>query len=187
MSNNLETIFSMRTESEEKQGKFWYADSTDYLKSLAVSTKVPFKLVCGIVAALSPRVSWRINIHNTIALCKNQRITGLKSNIDKAKKIKKTGIVSKYLRGPKVTSFFLNLLGNVDEITIDTLMINCYHNSFERHTLTVRERSDLLSTIERIARRHRLTNCQVQAIIWVVWHRVTKSNFPGYVSFLKIF
>lgn len=185
--NNLETVFSMRTESEHKQGLFWYSDSRDYLRSLSDSTKVPFKSVCGIIAALSPRINWRTNIFNTIALCKSKKIAGLYKNIEKAKKIKKTGIVMKYLSGPKVTSFFLNLLGNEDEVTIDTLMINCYHNSFERQSVTKQERIDMIETIERIAKRHHLTNCQVQAIIWVTWHRITKSNFPGYVSLLKIF
>jgi hypothetical protein len=139
------------------------------------------------VAALSPRCSWTKNIFDTIALCKGQRIKGLSRNINKAKQIKKTGVVMKYLAGPKVTSFFLNLLGNDDEITIDTLMINCYFNSFVHNSVTRAQREDIVSTIQYLARRYHLTNSQVQAIIWVVWHRVIKSNFPGYVSLLKIF
>jgi len=187
MANHYETLFSMRTETEERQGKFWYADAREHLQAMAASQKTSLKVTAGIVAALSPRVNWQTNIWNALALLKGRRVRGLTRNIEKAKSIKKTGIVLKYLQGPKVTTFFFNLLGNEQEVTLDTLMINAYHNSFERDRLTQEERLDALHTIRHISRRHRLTPAQVQAILWVTWHRVTKSNFPGYVSFLKIF
>ena len=65
-------------------------------------------------------------------------------------------------------------------------MSNNYETLFSMRT-EPEERQDALETIRRIARRHRLTPAQTQAILWVTWHRVTRSNFPGYVSLLKIF
>ena len=187
MANNLETLFSMRTTAENNDGIQWYSTAREYLEVIAKNRKTSLKVVAGMVAALSPRVNWKTNLYSANNMLKGKKIRGLSKNIEKAEAIKKTGIVLKYLKGPKVTSFFLNLIGNESEVTIDTLMINAYHNHFERISVTKAERDDIVSTVQSIARRHKMTCAQVQAIIWVVWHRVTKSNFPGYVALLKIF
>jgi hypothetical protein len=185
--NNLETVFSMRTITEEKQGKYWYADSREYLLAMSIKLDVSFKVACGVTAALSPMIAWKTNLNYTYSILKGKKVNGLYKNIDKAKAIKKSGIVMEHLKGPKVTSFFLNLLGNEGEVTIDTLMIQCYHNSFERSSVNKKQRQEIIDTVKRLAVRHHLTPAQVQAIIWVTWHRVTRSNFPGYVSLLKLF
>lgn len=185
--NNLETLFSMRTETETRQGLNWYSDAREHLRAMAASRGTSLKVAAGVAAALSPRVNWQTNIWNCLAILKGLKVKGLYANVAKAKQIKASGIVLKYLKGEKVVPFFLNLIGNENEVTIDTLIINAYHNSFERNTVRKSERQEIINTFKRIAARHRITPAQAQAITWVIWHRVTKSNFPGYVSFLKIF
>jgi len=186
-TRKLIDLFEGSTGSERNQGKHWYTDARGYLQAMADHHKESLKVTAGIAAVLSPLENWKTNLNMTNMVLRGKRVRGLKKNISKANMIKKTQRVLPNLRGPKVRSFFLNLIGNESEITIDTLMIRAYHGSTQKNNLTKPQRLDLEAQVHMISRTHGLTPAQAQATIWIAYHRVYKSNFPGCVSLLKIF
>jgi hypothetical protein len=199
--NNFEKVYLQSTDIEKTMGLHWYEDQHNYLKEMANYFDVPFKIVCGITAVLSPSISWQSNVNLTYDLLRFRghipahiKKPCYKINLTKAIKIYKNKRVFPYLSGPKVTQFYLNLLNPFDDnsITVDTFMIACYHDLSDRKQVQpyTREKSInfLKSEIKVLSEKYDLLPLQFQAIVWIAYHRVVKSmdSYPGQLT-LKIF
>ena len=106
----------------DRQGRNWYRNAHTECEYLACKYNLSVEVVCGIVAALSPRLKWEENIEaaERVITGKSEGIRALKTNVRKAESILKTGEVK--MGGPKVNNFYLNLLNPEDgeSVTIDT-------------------------------------------------------------------
>jgi hypothetical protein len=199
--NNFERTYLESTEIEKSMGLHWYTDQHNYLKDMAEHFNIPLRIVCGITAALSPMVPWQQNVNMTYHLLKFKgkvprsiKMPGFKGNIRKAIKIYMTGEVFPTLNGPKVTQFYDNLLNPFDDkaITIDTFMIACYYESTDKDSIkkyTSEKHIEFLKwELNAIAEKYSLLPLQMQAIVWLAYHRVVKSmQSYGSQLTLKIF
>ena len=123
-------------------GTEWYDNANKYIQSLADKTGRTMEQVAGVVSAFSPRTAWdpanltqathfllNYDPKNPDALDDNW--PGLAENLKRAKRIADTkgdyASVYKALQGagedaPKITSFYKNMLGDEDAVTMDTWM-----------------------------------------------------------------
>lgn len=199
--NAFERTYLESTAIEKNMGVHWYADQHAYLKDMSEHFDISLDLVCGITAVLSPMISWQENVNMTYHMLKfkgkipsNIKMPGFKFNVRKALKIYRSKKVFPYLSGPKVTQFYYNLLNPFDDssITIDTFMIACYYESRDKYALK-KYTSDkhiefLKNELRELAVKHALLPLQLQAIIWLTYHRIVKSmGSYGSQLTLKIF
>lgn len=123
-------------------GTEWYDNANKYIQNLAEKTGRTMEQVAGVVSAFSPRTAWdpanltqathfllNYDPKNPDAMDKNW--PGLQENLKRAKRIADTegdyDSVYEALQGagkdaPKITSFYKNMLGDEDAVTMDTWM-----------------------------------------------------------------
>jgi hypothetical protein len=199
--NRFEEVYLSATEIEKNMGRLWYSDQHNYLKGMSEHFDVPLNVVCGITAALSPMVSWQLNVNMVYHVLKfrgnvpkNVKMPGFKSNVKKAIKIYKKRAVFPHLNGPKVTQFYENLLNpfNSDCVTIDTFMLACYYDIQDKTQLrkysSEKNIEVLKNEVKTLSEKHSLLPLQFQAIVWLAYHRIVKSmQSYGSQLTLKIF
>ena len=199
--NQFERVYLESTDVEKNMGLHWYTDQHAYLKDMSNHFNIPLDIVCGITAVLSPMVSWQENVNMTYHVLKfkgkvpaSVKMPGFKSNVRKALRIYRGKKVFPSLSGPKVTQFYYNLLNPFDEeaITIDTFMIACYYDSRELGVIkkyTSEKHVEFLKNeLRELAVKHALLPLQLQAIIWLAYHRIVRSmGSYGSQLTLKIF
>lgn len=182
-------------------GLHWYTDQHNYLKDMAQHFDVSLNVVCGITAVLSPMVSWQENVNMTYRVLKfkgkvpkNIKMPGFRRNMNKALGIYRTKQVFPHLSGPKVTQFYHNLLNPFcdDAITIDTFMIACYYDSQDKGMIkkytSEKHVEHLKGELREIAIKYMLLPLQLQAIIWLTYHRIVRSmGSYGSQLTLKVF
>lgn len=198
--SNFERVYLQANEQERAMGFHWYIDNNRYLIDMASFFNVEAKIVIGMTAVLSPGMAWQANVnlvYNMLKFkCKMSQIksSAYKPNIEKAIKIYRKKQVFPYLRGPKVTEFYYNLLNPFDSshVTIDSFMIAC---KFEAQNLEFLKKYTSEKHIEtfkteifELSRKYEVLPCQFQAIVWIAYHRIVKSftSYSGQLQ-LKIF
>jgi hypothetical protein len=196
---NFESTLLQANDFEKRAGFFWYLDSHNYIKEMSVSLNVKFDLACGIVAVLSPMLAWSENLNLAHQLIKfngklpaSVKSSAFPLNIEKARKMLKAKRVFPYLRGVKVVEFYHNILNPLDpdHVTIDTFMLACHYNKNEGlgRYFTEKHIGPLKQIIRGLGIKYSLLPCQVQATIWLTYHRIVKStaSYSGQLN-LKIF
>lgn len=110
------------TDDQWYRGYHWYTDQHEVLAEVAEVHHLPLDVVAAIVAVLSPRVSWAVNVKAAVKVIttgSTDNISGFMRNRIKAVKILETGDVG-LVSGPKVTPFFNTLLDPEHaEVTVD--------------------------------------------------------------------
>lgn len=137
MTANIVAVFTLvynrSTLQELLKMAEWYTDAQKFCAQTAAIFNLDVNTVAGIAAALSPQLSWEKNKLNAVtliaALVSNSEITGMQAypaNIEKAIAIYNgsspldvLGENSGRLTGKKVQSFYRNIMGFSDYVTID--------------------------------------------------------------------
>ena len=198
--NNFEKTYLESNQFERSAGFYWYNDSHNYLKDMAVHFGVSLEVVCGIVAVTSPGLAWNQNTLLAYNILKfrgkllNIKVLGYRRNFQKAITIYRTKKVFPYLRGPKVVQFYFNLLDPFNDkvITIDRFMLSCYYNELNidnlKKYMSPKHIENLKVEIQKLSVQYDLLPCQFQAIVWLAYHRIVKSmnSYSGQLR-LKIF
>ena len=154
------------------------------------------RIVCAIVATLSPNSRWESNLEDSKNLLDavthrdgpssydDLKVTTYHANKLKAWCIAETGDVS-YLRGLKVTAFYYNLMGDAGRVTLDSHAFNAYLGArvvgAKRKKIGIQEHEGAVKAFEHAARHYGETPSAFQAIIWLVWKkRIELGKVPGY-------
>lgn len=156
----------------EKSGLQWYAQAHDECKKLADEMGLEVWRVIAIVAVLSPKCPWEKNIEYARNLILGEGSCGaLGPNKAKAREIlelKTKRAALKRVRGPKVTSFYWNILrrGYDSNVTVDVHMLRL----FEPHMASVGKAPyrRITEQIRRLAQLVKYSPAQVQAVLWTV-------------------
>ena len=186
MVHNIMACYRAADCVQVNEGLLWYSDAKQAAHDIAVRHGVPVYIVVAVIAALSPNNKWSRNVINADALIgafvngdgidavkvstyhkmkqKAWDILAARPNYDDAKKM---------LKGQKITSFFMDIMGEFN-VTIDGHARNIAYDervglTDDRTNIGVREYRAIQAAYEEAARRLRLMPYQLQAITWRVW------------------
>lgn len=101
----------------------WYRESRRTARALAKKHGVTLSTAAGVIAALSPRVQWKVNVRLADdVLAGREHSGGFLANWEKAERIRDGERPLDVLGGPKVTSFYRAIMGDEDAAVVDTWM-----------------------------------------------------------------
>jgi len=169
------------TKQEHQEGLLWYENAHRICLEISGLASKPLESVVGVLAALSPSVSWERNVEEARAMLLGDhtvRYSTYPPNVDKAWRITEGEPPEVVLGGNKVRSFYSLILHPQDGHTV----------CIDRHAVKVatrrewksdKEASQFLRTgydrcaeaYRQVARQLRLLPHQVQAITWLVQRR----------------
>ena len=170
-------VYRRATAAQVDAGRAWYANAAAALAEYTgeVWTGTQAAAIC---AVLSPRVTWKENITGVRKMHKAARerlrvcpvVAGTRRNVYKAWQIAQAGeSAAALVSGPKVSSFYANLRGDYNRVTIDVWAARAAGVSDSVMTHLDRRRYTALVTAYRLAAMdcgH--TPAQFQAIVWTV-------------------
>lgn len=121
---NILSVYNQSTKIDRSSGLGWYAYAKIQCSYISEISDISLDRVVYATAALSPQLRWESNISATRAVA-TRRVNSYPgcytANIEKAHHILfDTVDWQKWLSGPKVECFALNILGNMDVVTVDT-------------------------------------------------------------------
>ena len=165
--------------------KNWYKNANIKIKKEYGKDSVLFS---GLIASTSPRFSIKRNINTAKAIYqdfkKEDKKTFVKNAIEnKQDFLKRYKIINSHfnniirilnfnyddkkipiLSGLKVNSFFQNLIGNYEAVTLDIWMIRYFN--YNKAYLTIRPYKIFTRIIRKLAEKENLKPCELQAILW---------------------
>lgn len=179
IQDNLEEMWEATSLSSFIEGKQWYWEAHKICQDIADEYNVPIEVSTGILASLSPQKSWKHNIelakeffetrgkrvrHTSVISAKGRLIY----NSYKAYNDRK-GFIERVLNGPKIVSFFNNILNPYDNsyICIDRHHLTCCLGDVKINTCTLKQYEFLRQETLKFAKKQNLLGSEVQAILWV--------------------
>jgi len=164
MSKRLLATYEGSSDADKAAGSAWYSVGKDACRDLSQRYQVSLECAAGVVAALSPRVTWRQNLKLANAVLSNSYERGaFKANLDKAFHIAYGASPEDILRGDKVRAFYFALIGR-DTVVVDVWMLRAV--KFAR-SVTKRAYRAIVEAIQRAAKAVNVAASAFQAIIWV--------------------
>lgn len=179
--NRYDAIMRRATDLQEpfKRGKRWYRDAHRHLSSLATA-QIPVRRIAGAAALLSPMTPWSRNLNGAQALTSAIRqqfprewieIRASRHTVYNKNARKAVAFIlgeTDEINGPKVRSFYRNLLGIFEHVTVDSWMykiVGCFGLSSQSPTDNARRA--ISTAVKMCASRWDVKPAEAQAIIWV--------------------
>jgi hypothetical protein len=172
MAERLGRLYADAPDSARADGAEWYATARLTCHALAADGHYTPAQVAGIVAALSPRVSWEQNVAAAYRIIEAGRrawpqpmVAGTGSNRRKAWSIACGGDPAEILGGPKVRAFFANLTGDDHAVTVDVWAALA---ALGRPVATIRgaQYLEIADAYRMAARDAEITPRELQATVW---------------------
>ena len=186
MIYNITSVYRDADEDQHAEGLLWYSQAKREAYHIAMKHDVPVYITVAVIAALSPNNKWARNLVNADALIgafvNGDGLLSVKVSTYHAMKRKAWDIlvarpsyndVKAMLKGQKITSFFMDIMGEFN-VTIDGHARNIAYGervglTDDRSNIGVREYRALQAAYQEAARRVGLMPYQLQAITWRVW------------------
>lgn len=150
--------------TEALNGK-WYRESKRTARALARKHGTTLATAAGVIAALSPRISWSVNVRAADLVLEGVRdttqVAGFDSNVEKAFRIADGERPLKVLGGPKVTAFYRAIMGDEDAAVVDVWMWRAMGVAPEGMSYAEAEQA-----LREAARLAGLPVTTFQAIVW---------------------
>lgn len=172
-TRNITRIYREASEMHKAEGLSWYEDAREFAATLDSDVS----RAAGVIAALSPMLSWTLNKKMAKAVYDGERRGCLSANIAKAVRIQGGESPLDVLSGNKVRSFYLNIMGigGVETVTVDRHAISIYDGKPTQRTIGNPEYRTIADAYVRAAKilskesGRTILPCQVQAVTWVHW------------------
>jgi hypothetical protein len=182
-TRNITRVFRTATDDQLANGIAWYLDAGIIAESLADAHGVTVEQSAGIIAALSPMMSWGANVNLAARFIGAGGLDrgALSLSLSKARAILAGDDIVTTLGGNKTTAFYrcIATLGMTDAVCIDRhaydVATATRHNDATRPKLSdkrYRECVDAYRRASRILSKELgapVSPAQVQAVTWVVW------------------
>jgi hypothetical protein len=146
-------------------GREWYRESRGAAEAIARDSLVTLEQAAGVIAALSPRQSWRVNVRLAADACAGRPFGGLGSSLRNATRILRGEHPLDVLGGPKTRAFYQAIMGDDDAAVIDVWMIRAMGDDAESAP-TAKRYAILAATLRSAARKAGVPTADFQAIIW---------------------
>lgn len=119
MCDRLIRVYGEAAHADRAEGRRWYPNAEANIASLAEAFGIGRPAVAGIVAALSPQQKWRTNLNSARLVLEGRVPSGYGANRVKAEALRDGASPFDVLGGDKVTSFWANLIGSGETVTVD--------------------------------------------------------------------
>lgn len=185
---NILACYQAASPDQRADGMTWYDEAHALATELAATTDHDVLRAAGVIAAISPRMSWDLNERLARKAYADKGVTGgmLGVSVRKANAIYHGADVLTTLKAPKTQAFALCIAepGHESAVVVDRhAMSIAYGRQVEDDevaALSLKGRYDLFADAYRtVAAMVGLTPAQVQAITWVYWRetnlRVSRS------------
>lgn len=180
------------------EGKNWYIEAHNFAFILSQTYQINLDKVCGIVAALSPGVTWEqnkrdaevlaqaydLNLHNEVR--DHHYFSTYGQNVMKAIDILNSdfppiNFFSKEQSGHKTKAFYLNILNPIEDgsVTIDrhALAIAEGYNTSKPRSLTKNQYRVFEAMYKTAASQLGLIPSQLQAVTWVAYKHAQDNDY----------
>lgn len=178
INENLEEIWQAVSLSSFIEGKQWYWLAHTIAQDIADTYNVPIEVAVGVISSLSPQKSWEHNIElakeffetggmrvrHTGAISAKARLIYNSYKVYNDRK----GFIERVLNGPKIVSFFNNILNPYDNsyICIDRHHLTCCLGNSKINTCTPKQYEFLRQETLKFAKKQNLLGSETQAILW---------------------
>jgi len=124
---NILAAYDAATAADQAQGLAWYGLAQEFAQTLSLDSSLSVEQCAGVIAAMSPMMSWRSNLDVARRLITHYQHTGLlpdagyglRRNVAKAWAILDGAPPLEVLSGPKVRAFYRNIMGDPSAVTVD--------------------------------------------------------------------
>ena len=164
-------------------GLDWYRRARETAETLSAGTPFTVEQTAAVIAALSPRNGWLENVAgasdmvNAASWHREQpTVAGLPINRDKAWRILQSSTDPEaILGGNKVCSFYRNIMGDEDAVTIDVWGLRLL--GLDNRSLTRRQYERIADAYRQVAVSVGHSPRDVQAATWTYYRRHFMSTF----------
>lgn len=173
-------VWRQATSQEREHGALWYADARDLAASLAQAHGKSLKTVAGIIAALSPSVSWERNIdyaRELLATGDVARYTGYSRQKQTAIDVYAGDDPDERLGGEKVRAFYRLIRdgGNEYDVCVDghatNMLLGRLGGIQAAPSLKPSQYAAARACFQAVADKVRRPAYEVQAVTWLAWRR----------------
>ena len=177
---------SLASPSDWSEGIYWYKNAHEIAQYIADKYNLSINAVIGVIACLSPAVSWHQNIVDTVGLINdpNYKCSTYGNNVKKAISIingrTPESVLNNKNSGFKTYSFYLNILhpNTSGAVTIDRHAVSVAVKDPDSNSINTRGKYNKVADLYRRAgKKAGLLPHQVQAIVWITFRRVNNTNF----------
>lgn len=176
LADNIRRSFLLASPGEVADGMFWYPTAHTFATGLATKHGITVAQAAGIVAALSPQVSWERNLVLAETLCELRTAKTLGASVYKALAILDGADPLDVLGGPKVRAFYACILEpntaltvcidrHAYDVAVGQVTGDKARGSLER----VGEYGRIADAYRTVANEFGVMPHQVQAVTWVSW------------------
>lgn len=189
MTARITREFRLASDEQIIQGVDWYKDAHEFASSTGALYGLSLEQSSAIIAALSPQLSWGMNVRVADAVMAGRKTGGvLGANLDKAMRIRAGEPIADVIgdssskSGHKVRSFYRCILTagrDEREVCVDRHAFALAMGTRDVPSLTskrYRDTQDAFRNATRILNRERpldrrpiLTPSAVQATVWITW------------------
>lgn len=174
MRRRILAVYDSAPETAKVDGERWYETARLTAQAIAgAHGRLSPKQVAGIIAALSPRVSWSRNVAAAYRMVEcvvrgwpQPIVDGWRPNRRKAWDIANGSDPDTVLGGPKVSAFYRNLLGCDQSVTIDCWAARAAEGLWNPRPPTGRRYETLARAYRDAARVRNITPRAMQATVW---------------------
>jgi hypothetical protein len=169
IERRLSALYESAPIEAYRAGMQWYAMARQEASALARRHGVTLACAAGAIAALSPRVHWKVNLRLADAvLGKTYRRGAFKANLAKAVSIRDGAKPLAVLSGPKVRAFYRAIMGDQTAAVIDVWMLRAMGLLKLATGLKPVVYAKLEAILVKVANAYRTTVARLQAIVWTV-------------------
>lgn len=176
LTRNILAVLDEATTDELDAGTRWYVEAHDLACELDPNN---VRRAAGIIAVLSPQVSWTRNAIMAREVYATGTTRGLGASVSKARAIFNGADPDDVVSGQKVSAFYANIADPVNSpaVTVDRHAYDVARGrrgtDADRAELSLpRVYGAFVAAYERAAHASGLTPLQVQAATWVAWRRI---------------
>jgi len=181
--NNILAVLDRATPDDIVAGASWYTDAN----ALAGSLDSDITKAAGVIAVLSPQLSWTLNQKLAIQACRLGVLSGgcLGRSVAKANAILSGTPAANVVSGKKVTSFYDNILHpHGDSVTIDRHAVDAAYGyvgyAASPNVLSRKGGYEMVADAYRTAAASvGISAPTLQAIVWVAWRREKGLTWAG--------
>lgn len=171
---NITAALDSATRAQRREGAAWYRTARHAAAELAAKHGVTTIEAAGVIAALSPRTSWDVNLRYADQFL----ATGTAPTLGMSKRAAARIVAGEHpddvLKGPKTHAFFECIAhARTDAVCVDRHAIDVAfgqrHSDANRPALTPKRYAELADAYRTVASARGMRASQVQAITWCAW------------------